>query len=70
MKNADRNEKIIALYRSGRLPADIGPQFGITGERARQIIRAAGLTRADRGCAPEIQISETAPKIASRDTEV
>lgn len=40
---------IISAYRSGRTFRDVGKEFGIVGERVRQIVRRFGVTRDEGG---------------------
>lgn len=39
----DRDDEVIARYRNGESMAEIGRAFGVTRERIRQIVRAAGV---------------------------
>ncbi len=43
-----RTEQMVSLYRQGKVLDDIAPLFGLTRERVRQIIRAAGV-QSDEG---------------------
>lgn len=46
-----RDATIVAMYADGQSSGDIGPQFDVSEERVRQIVRAAGLERTDGGAA-------------------
>lgn len=48
-KNNERDAEMASMYRKGLTLAKVGQCFGVTRERVRQIIRAAGVTRADGG---------------------
>lgn len=54
--NAARNALIVQLYKSGKTIGEIGAQFGFTRERARQIIRSAGVSRRDGGMAKRCKV--------------
>jgi hypothetical protein len=45
----DRNERIVGMYRQGLTLAKIGESFGLSRERVRQVLKKAGVTRADGG---------------------
>jgi DNA-directed RNA polymerase sigma subunit (sigma70/sigma32) len=42
MTMSERNAKIVRLHRHGVALRDIGDQFGISGERVRQIVSRSG----------------------------
>lgn len=43
-----RNEKIASLYVDGQNLREIATQYGLSGERVRQILKAAGVPRRSR----------------------
>jgi hypothetical protein len=63
-KHSERDARMCDLYRAGRTLVQLGDQFGISDERARQIVRAAGLRRQDGGGVKRIdsQISAAQPQ--------
>lgn len=49
VRDVERQERMVSLYREGSTLEKIGQSFGLTRERVRQIIAAAGVTRNDGG---------------------
>lgn len=52
--HTDRNTGIVALYAEGRSTLEIGRQIGMTDERVRQILKAAGVERRHRSARPKL----------------
>lgn len=52
MTDITRDEAICQLYREGCTLADIGQRYDLSKARVQQIIRAHGLTKADRAERP------------------
>lgn len=48
MSQVERNDEICRLYIEGASIYDIGPQFKLSHERVRQILRQRGILREDR----------------------
>lgn len=65
---AERNERMAAMYRQGLTLEKIGEHFGITRERVRQILAKAGLTRAEGGTSL-VARSKKVAKLARLDAE-
>ncbi|HEY9145651.1 MAG TPA: sigma factor-like helix-turn-helix DNA-binding protein [Thiobacillus sp.] len=49
IRDKGRQAEMVALYRAGKTLEQVGQLYGMTRERVRQIIAAAGITRADGG---------------------
>lgn len=47
----ERNATMVSLYRSGQTLQQIGDAYGMTRERVRQILKAAGVSKRDGGAA-------------------
>lgn len=49
MTARDHQQEMVALYRAGETLEQVGTRFGVTRERARQLIKQAGFTGRDGG---------------------
>lgn len=67
-RNQERNVEIARLYREGVPITVIGPKFGITRERVRQLLKQQGLTRKDGGAYLAKQ-RRLATRLARREAE-